>query len=170
VTTSFYGRPVTGRVVIGPLSEALSTVAGADLRLVEAERSGDGLDRGDTGAVTLLGTGSLGRLAREAGVEVVDQRRFRMLVGVEGVEPHAEDAWIGRQVTVGAAVVQPTGNVGRCAVTTLSPETGIADLPTLKVLTGYRGVIETTEPLPFGIAARVVRPGRVSVGDAVTAA
>ena len=34
----------------------------------------------------------------------------------------------------------------------------------------YRGDVETTEPLPFGIHAGVVRSGRVRVGDVVALA
>jgi uncharacterized protein YcbX len=57
------------------------------------------------------------------------------------------------------------GNVGRCAITTQSPETGLPDLDTLKALAAYRGEVPTTEPLPFGVHATVVEPGRVAVGD-----
>jgi len=165
--TSFYGRPVAGRLVSGPFAGALSEIAGAELRLVQADAAGDAADRGTDGAVTMLGTGSLERLAVEGGVAAVDHRRFRMLVGVDGTAAHEEDAWIGSQVAVGEAVVEVTGNVGRCAVTTKNPDTGAVDLPTLAVLTRYRGVMETTEPLPFGVSGRVVSAGRVAVGDAV---
>ena len=37
VTTSFYGRDVPGRSVVGPWAEALSTFVGRNLRLVQAE-------------------------------------------------------------------------------------------------------------------------------------
>ena len=167
VTTSFYGRPVAGRLVAGAFAEALSTFSGTQLRLVWPDGDGDGLDRGPAGAVTMLGTGSLRRLAELAGVEAVDHRRFRMLFGVEGVDPHEEDSWIGREVALGDAVIGVTGNVGRCMVTTRNPDSGVADLDTLRLLAGYRGVVETTEPLPFGVVGRVVSGGRVRVGDMV---
>jgi uncharacterized protein YcbX len=169
IVTSFYGRPVSGTIVVGPLSDVLSDVAGAPLRLVAPDRRGDAVDRGADGLVTMLGTGSLEQLAARAGVEAVDARRFRMLIGVSGIAPHEEDGWIGSHVSVGGAVVAPVGNVGRCSVTTRNPDTGAVDLPTLDVLTSYRGVMETTEPLPFGISARVVLAGRVAVGDRVVA-
>ena len=101
---------------------------------------------------------SLGRLARQLGVDVGRQRRFRMNFGIEGVEAHAEDGWRGRRVRVGDAVVIPQGNVGRCAITTQNPDTGQVDLDTLKGLAGYRSGVETTEPLPFGIHAAVAEP------------
>jgi uncharacterized protein len=168
VTTNFWGRPVSGRIVVGPWSDALSEFAGAPLRLVRPDAEGAGVDRGSSGAFSLVSHASLAALAREAGVEPpVDFRRFRMLFGVDGVGEHEEDEWLGREVRIGDAIVRPRGNVGRCAVTTQNPETGKPDLDTLKVLKAYRGDIPTTEPLPFGIAGDVVRPGRVRVGDPV---
>jgi uncharacterized protein YcbX len=169
LTTNFWGRPVQGRIVVGPWSEALSEFAGSPLRLARPDRDGAGVDRGRIGAFSLVSRASLDALAREAGVErPVDFRRFRMLFGVEGVGEHEEDSWLGHEVRIGEAVLLPRTNVGRCAVTTQNPETGKPDLDTLKVLKTYRGEIPTTEPLPFGIAGEVVRPGRVRVGDAVS--
>ena len=161
----FWGEPVAVRIVEGPWSEAISDFAGRKLRLVRA--SGPAPDRGRTGAATLLGTGSLQALARILDVEAVDERRFRMNFGIEGLGEHGEDEWLGRGVRLGEAVVVPQGNVGRCAVTTQDPDSGTRDLDTLKALAAYRGVIETTEPLPFGVYAAVAQPGRVRVGDPV---
>ena len=90
-----------------------------------------------------------------------------MLFGVDGLAPHEEDGWLGRRVHVGSAVVEPRGNVGRCAVTTLDPDTGVSDLDTLRVLGAYRGEVPTTEPLPFGVWGEVVEPGRVRLRDSV---
>jgi uncharacterized protein YcbX len=165
VETSFHRQPRTARLVVGPWAEALSDYAGEPLRIVEGARPAP--DRGRSGAATLLGTGSLARLAEELGVESVDPRRFRMNIGVDGLEAHAEEGWRGRRVRVGEAVVIPQGNVGRCAVTTQNPRTGKPDLDTLKALAAYRGDVETTEPLPFGAHAAVVQPGRIRLGDAV---
>jgi uncharacterized protein YcbX len=91
-----------------------------------------------------------------------------MLFEVDGVHPYAEDAWIGRRVRIGGAVVTPAGNVGRCVVTTRDPATGRTDFDTLGVLATYRRDVESTEPLPLGVAGHVVSPGGVRVGDPVT--
>lgn len=167
---SIYRRSEPARVVDGPFAEALSRVAGQPLRLVRFDESGQGVDRAEQGGgVSLLAAASLDALASAAGVDgPIDPRRFRMLFGIAGAAAHAEDAWIGERVTIGDAIVVPEGNVGRCAVTTLDPESGTSDLDTLGALARYRGAERTTEKLPFGVWARVERPGVVSVGDAVT--
>jgi hypothetical protein len=168
VTTSFFGRPVCGHEVVGPWSEALSAFAGRTLQLVRTDEPGDGPDRGSAAGVSLVGTASLEALAGAAGVDRVDGRRFRMLFGIDGSAAHAEDAWLGRLVRIGDAVVRPLGNVGRCVVTTRNPDSGVSDLETLRVLGEYRSGVETTEPLPFGIWGEVVEPGRVRLGDPVS--
>jgi uncharacterized protein YcbX len=165
VETSFYGRPVRGRLVVGPWSDALTAHTGSALRLVRTDREGDGIDRGAGAGVTVVSTGSLQALAAEAGVGVVDGRRFRMLLTLDGLEPHGEDGWLGRRVRIGDATVELVGNVGRCAVTTRDPDTGVRDLETLDLIEAYRGDLPTTEPLPFGVWGRVLEPGRVAVGD-----
>jgi uncharacterized protein YcbX len=170
VITSFYGRPVEGRLVRGPWSDAISSRFGTGVRLVAPVEPGAGVDRG-RGGVSIVGTASLDALARAAGVgERVDGGRFRMLFGIDGLEPHGEDAWLDRRIRIGGAVVVPRGNVGRCAVTTQNPESGVPDLDTLRVLGAYRGDVPTTEPLPFGVWGEVAEPGRVRVGDEVTPA
>ena len=169
ISVSIYGRDVSARVVDGPWAGALSALAGQPVQLVRFEEPGEGVDRADEGGgASLLGEASLCAIAKAAGISgPVDPRRFRMLFGVSGVEAHAEDSWIGSHVHVGEAVVVPGGNIGRCAVTTLDPRTGKSDLDTLAALAKYRGDKMTSEPLPFGIWARVVQPGDVRVGDAI---
>jgi len=105
-------------------------------------------------------------LARQAGVDSTDVRRFRMLVGVGGGEPHQEDAWIGRDVRIGEAVVRVHEQVARCAITTKNPDTGERDLDTLRVIKAYRGT-RGEKQLDFGVYGEVVTPGRVRVGDPV---
>jgi uncharacterized protein YcbX len=90
-----------------------------------------------------------------------------MLVEIDGVGAHEEDRWVGRRVRIGEALVMVYGHVGRCLVTCRDPDTGIPDLPTLDLLRSYRGQLETTEPLPFGIYGQVLEPGEVRLGDAV---
>ncbi len=166
--TVFYGRPVRGRAVRGAWADALSEFADRPLRVVCPDRPNAAVDRGAQAGVTMVSTAALDELAGHAGVDGrVDGRRFRMLLGVDGVTAHAEDRWIGRPIAVGEATVVPRGHVGRCAVTTRDPDTGAPDLDTLRILGRYRGDVASTEPLPFGVYGEVVEPGRVRVGDPV---
>lgn len=162
----FYGEPRSGRLVLGPWARALSDLAGEPLRLI-ALADGEGIDRREDGVVTLQSQSALDAMAEAAGVGSVDGRRFRMTFTVDGVGAHEEDSWIGRRVRIGGAVIVPAGNVGRCAITTHDPDTGVKSLDTLKLIADGRGHIATTEPLPFGVHAAVVEPGPVRVGDAV---
>jgi MOSC domain-containing protein len=166
----FSGLDLDARPVQGAFSQALSEHCGRSLRLIAMPPERAGVDRGRVGAATLLSVASLRRLREEAGAAApVDPRRFRMTFGVEGLEPHEEDGWIGRNVRVGEARVRVLGNVGRCAATTRQPDTGAVDFRTLHLLAAYRRDVPTTEALPFGVHGSVVQPGRVRVGDIVTA-
>ena len=168
ITTVFYGRPVRGRLVDGPFSEAISAFARKPLRLVRPDRPAAAVDRGRSGAVTLVTTSALAAIAGAAGCDgPLDGRRFRMLLGVDGLPAHAEDAWLGRQVRVGEAVIEPLGHVGRCTITSQDPDTGVRDVDTLSAIRSYRAEVEATEPLPFGVHGRVVAPGSIRLGDPV---
>jgi uncharacterized protein YcbX len=166
LTTRFYSRPRRARSVLGPFSAALSELVGEDVRLV-APADGSAVDRGAKGAVTLVSRASLQELARAADADAVDARRFRMSIEIDGVEPFAEDAWVGREIALGGARVRLHGHVGRCLVTSRDPETGEADLPTLEILRTMREAAASTEALPFGVYGSVTAPGPVAVGDAV---
>jgi uncharacterized protein YcbX len=164
--TRFFSWQVPARPLLGPWSEALSAWFGRTLRVVEGVGR-PGVDRGRGGGVSLISRGSLHALARAAGEPAVDARRFRMLVEIDGVAEHAEDAWIGVRVRIGEALVRFGGHVGRCSITTRHPESAVVDLPTLDILRGYRGDVDATEPLPFGVYGKVLEGGRVAIGDAV---
>jgi uncharacterized protein YcbX len=167
VVTKFYGRDVHGHLVLGPWADALSAFLGLELRLVQPDVPGTGNDRGE-GSVSLLSTASLASLSATLdGAPTLDPRRFRMLFGVAGVDPHEEDTWLGRRVRIGDAAVRVRGNVGRCIVTSRDPDTGARTVATLDALAEYRHGVETTEPLPFGVWGEVAEPGRVRLGDPV---
>ena len=169
VDAVFYGAARRARVVLGDFAEALSEAAGQPLTLVRMTGEGDGLDRADEGgSVSIQSSAALRAMADSAGLdEAVDGRRFRMTFTVDGVEAHAEDGWMRCPVRIGGAVVRPGGNIGRCAVTTQDPDTGVRSLDTLKLISETRGHLLATEPLPFGVWAEVLVPGRVRVGDEV---
>jgi uncharacterized protein len=166
VETRFFSARPLASLVAGPWSQALSSYAGAELRLVQADPTRGGVDRGPAGGVSLISQASVARLEAIAEGRSVDSRRFRMLVEVEGTDAHEEDEWVGHTVRLGEALVAFRGHVGRCLVTSQCPDTGVVDLPTLELL-AYRRGLPTTEPLAFGVYGEVLEPGMVRVGDGV---
>jgi uncharacterized protein len=161
VLTDFWGHRVRGRVVEGPWAEALSAFVAKPLRLVKADEPGGGLD---AESVTLVSRESVEELARRSGRDVVDGRRFRMLVEIEGCSPHEEDTWAGKRFRVGGALLELGGPVPRCATTTRDPATGVRDFDALRAIAAYRGRRNGKE-IDFGVYASVLEPGVVRVGD-----
>ena len=163
ISTPFFGaRPVEGHVVRGGWSEALSEFAGQALRLVKATTPGSSFDGFP---LSLCSTASLGALADAAGRASVDGRRFRQNIYVSGASPHQEDEWVGGEVRVGKALLRVRMQDPRCVVTTHSPETGEADMNTLKLITSYR--TDQPKEVNFGVYCTVAEPGEAAVGDEV---
>jgi uncharacterized protein YcbX len=160
VRTNFWGRPVTGRLVLGPWSDAISDYAAESVHLVRTDEPGAGCD---VHVGTAVSRASCERLGEELGAEV-DGRRFRMLFELDGTAAHEEDTW--ERVQIGQAIVRVAGPVPRCAVTTQDPDTGVRTLDTLAGIKSYRG-LRDGKKLDFGVYFDVVEPGRVRVGDAV---
>jgi uncharacterized protein YcbX len=166
VTTGFWeGRPVGGREVTGHWNSALSDFAGLALRLVKTERSGQSFD---AYPISMCSIASLQALASAAEVGLVDGRRFRQNIYVEGCSAHEEDTWIDGEVRVGAALLRVKMADPRCAVTTLSPDTGAWDMNTLKLIASYR--TDQPKDVNFGVYCTVVEPGTAAIGDACTVA
>ena len=153
---------VEARLVEGRWNDKLSALAGHPVRIARPQTAGECQSR----VVSLLSSASLARLERAAG-RTIDPRRFRLLFAVDGCDrPHQEDEWIGRRVQIGDAIVKLLGPIDRCAVTTRSPDTGLRDLDTLRLIKEYRG-LRDEKYVDFGVFGDVERPGRVRVGDAV---
>jgi uncharacterized protein YcbX len=163
IATDVYGRTAVGRAVDGPWAEALSAIADRRIRLIRSDRPGG---TRDGNPASLISDGSLRELARHAGVESVDGRRFRMLIEIDGAEAHEEDTWIGSRIKVGRAVLAITGPDSRCAITTQDPDTGVRDLDTLRTLISYRGLRDGRHA-DFGVLADVAKPGKVKLGDKI---
>ncbi len=141
-TVQFFRSGFDAPTVIGPWAAALSEYCGRPVGICLAPHGRPGVDRGARGAVSLVSARALDALGDVGGAsESIDPRRFRMLFLIDGVAPHAEDRWCGEVVGLGAARVRINGLVGRCAVTTRDPDTGVVDLPTLHYLRRYRGHI-----------------------------
>jgi hypothetical protein len=164
ITVDFWGRPVPSHVVPGPWGSAFSAYLDRPARLARVDEPGAGTD---VEPVTLVSLASVEELALQGGRTALDARRFRMTIELGGCEPHEEDAWAGRTLRIGDVELVVGEPVPRCVITTLDPDTGERDFPSLKVISRYRGIEPRTSP-PFGVYARVAVPGVVSVGDPVS--
>jgi uncharacterized protein len=161
VSTTFYdGRPVPGRLVEGPFAAALSQYLGRPVELVAHD---DGVTGGDDRAVTLMSDGSLAAVSGALDGAVVDPRRFRMTIAIEGAQAWEEDGWAGREVAIGSAILRVAVPTERCVVTMRDPDDGHGDLPILRALARLRG----KRDVAFGVWCDVVTPGVVRVGDSV---
>ncbi len=158
---ALFDREVEVRPVLGPFDAAISEWLDRDVMLVRVERPERG---GGVRPVSIVSTASVEELGRRAERETPDPRRFRMLVELDGCAPHEEDAWTGLRLRMGEAIVRVGDGVPRCVLTTMHPDTGETDFPTLEVLATYR---RRGGELLFGVYADVEEPGRVRVGDAI---
>jgi uncharacterized protein len=165
--TNFYGRPVAAHVVQGPFAEACSAFSSRPVRLLRCDRDGDGADVEPVTIVSFASVRDLARRGRHEGP--LDARRFRLNLELEGCEPYEEDTWEGRRLRIGEATIAVGGQVPRCVFTTKDPDTGVKDWDTLTQIAKFRPRIAGDGGLPFGMYARVVEPGPVTVGDEVTA-
>jgi uncharacterized protein len=143
--------------------QVFTEIAGTPVRLVRGMTGGF-----DVAGVTLLGSSSVQALAASSNAEQVDPRRFRMNIEISGSDVLSEDAWEGRDLRVGSAVVAVGGPVKRCVTTTRDPDSGVVDLKTLEMIGNLKGR-QTTQMwgagFYLGVYATVVTPGRVSIGD-----
>ena len=162
VTCTYWNRTVTHALTSGPHAESLSDHLGKPVRLAASPRNGVVYGA----PVSILTTASLRDLGERTGRDdlLESVSRFRMTMVVDaGDEPYAEDAWFGRELKLGDAVVRVRTAVARCAQIDMDAATGDKDGSLLKTLSGYRP--DTGGEPWFGVDATVTTPGTVRVGD-----
>jgi len=113
----------------------------------------------DDSPVLIVNLASVAAFAVQAGV-LVDHRRFRANLYVDGLEPEEEIGWLGRSVAPGDAALDVVSRCERCVVITRDPDTMLATPELLRVLTD-------THETCMGVYCRVRKPGRVAAGDQV---
>ena len=111
----------------------------------------------DDGPISLIGLASVQALTEARGVPV-DAGRFRANIHLETDQPFVEDEWIGRQVTIGTAVLEVVLPSPRCVMINMAS----ADLPEQP---GNLAALGRLHEQCLGVIAKVVTPGRVSAGD-----
>jgi uncharacterized protein YcbX len=127
-------------------------------------RVADGEYAGGMHRVSITSRASVEQVGGQLGDPGLDGRRFRMMLELDGTEPFEEDAWRGRRIRAGEAVIGVGDGMPRCVMTTLGPDTGEPDAPVLDALAEFRKV--GTELL-FGVYGDVLEPGMIRRGDSV---
>jgi uncharacterized protein YcbX len=155
------GREIPGWIIPGPVGAALSGYLGRPVYLFK--RAPEHIGHDDQ-PVTLMSEASLQALAPEFNGTAPDPRRFRMTITITGTDAWTEHAWREQKVTIGEAILRVIAPVPRCVVTTRNPESGATDARILHALARLRGKNDIT----FGVWCKILRPGRIHVGDVVT--
>lgn len=121
--------------------------------------------------LSIISTATLARLSGARPGSKFDPRRFRMNIVIEtGASGFADNAWVGRQLALGAEV-RVTINMPdpRCVMTTLPQGDLPKDPDILRSVTQLNSLpVGSGGPLPCaGVYATVETPGVVRVGDRV---
>lgn len=113
--------------------------------------------------LSLIGTASLDALGARAGRRL-SPRRFRANLWVEGWEPFAEFALVGRRIRIGGTLLEVTDRIGRCRATDADPDTGRRDIDMLALLDSGWGHTD------LGVFCTVLAGGTLRRGDRVEVA
>lgn len=120
----------------------------------------------DGAPLLLLGLPSVALLNEklvEAGeTTLMDRRRFRANVWLEGLAPHAEDTW--RRVRIGNVEIGIGTLCARCVLTTVDPDRAESGKEPLRTFAHYR---RHDGNVWFGVNATHAAPGTLHVGDEV---
>ncbi|MGW1716394.1 MOSC domain-containing protein [Streptomyces sp. NPDC002156] len=125
---------------------------------VRLERPGAALWDWPDAPLSVINLDTVEALAEAAGVPV-DPLRFRANLHISGLGAWHELELPGQRVQLGAAELEFTFPTERCRATTVRPGTGVRDLNVPALLASRFG------HLYCGVYARVVRGGRIEVGD-----
>jgi len=111
--------------------------------------------------ISLLSQATLDNLSEVAGT-LVDVRRFRPNIVLDGVSAWEEFNWIGKEFQLGKALISVTAKIGRCVNIEVDPYTGDRDLPLLSLLQQKFGHAQT------GVLAKIISSGNVAIDDNLT--
>lgn len=138
--------------------EALTTHFGEPVTL----RREDAIPHQDAAPISIVGTATLAELGRHEGDRrPLDPRHLRANLVIETELPYAEDAWVGREITVGGVRLRVTEPTQRCRMV------GVAQVDLVQ-RPGMLKAIADHHDLVAGVYAEVVTPGRVALDDEVS--
>jgi uncharacterized protein YcbX len=144
------------------LSEALGDDVGGNLKVLPAPGDYRFMDD-PAGFVSVVNLASVRDLSQRIG-RTVDPRRFRANVYVENGPAWIENDASAGAITLGGAEATVIKPIVRCVATHVDPDSGEKDIDVV------RSLFETYGHRYCGIYVRIVRGGRVSVGDEVALA
>lgn len=110
------------------------------------------------GHVSVLNLASVRDLEARLG-QRVDPLRFRANIWVEGWPAWAENAWVGRDVRLGAAKARVFSQIVRCAATCVDPDTAERDVEIPAALKQFY------DHLWCGVYVHVTQDGALTSGD-----
>jgi len=138
------------------LDQMLSDFLGQQVALVREKD----VPHHDDGAVHLLLSSELARLQALVPDAQIDPRRFRANIVLETPAHIAGADLLGKVLTLGETRLLVTHKTERCRMVTLSQEDLTFDPRVLRA-------IAQDFDVDFGVYAKVLRPGTLSVGDSV---
>lgn len=121
----------------------------------------------DEATISVISLATIAAIARAAGVEELDRRRFRanVVIETEAAEAFLEDGWVGGTLIFGSDDHSPAVTVTmrdeRCVMVNLDPDTSEKDARVMKA------VVRLNENYA-GVYATVVQTGTIRVGGRVS--
>ena len=177
LTVRIWRDEVTARTVSEHADRWLREAINIDCRLVYMDDSchrasnaqfsqpGDLVSFADGYPVLLIGDASLADLNARTSNHA-SMQRFRPNITVSGCAPFAEDTW--QRLRIGQVVFDVAKLCDRCVLTTIDPDTGIADQrrEPLRTLAQYRR--NPNLGILFGVNLIPRHRGVIAIGDPVT--
>ena len=110
--------------------------------------------------LSLLSLATINQLS-ETYNHLIDVRRFRPNIVVEGVPAWGEFSWVGQEFQLGLARIAITAPINRCLNIDVNPDTGERDISLFSLLQKHFGHKQT------GVLAKVITDGTVAIGDSI---
>jgi MOSC domain-containing protein len=149
---------------------------GLDVQVrIEASRLGGASPEGtffDFAPLHLITTSTLERIAGRSSRGIVEPERYRPNIVIRTTAPgFAENDWTGRDLRIGSdLIIQVIARTPRCAIPTLEHGDLPRDVAALRVLAEDNRIKprDVLGPQPCaGVYAKILRPGRIRLGDIV---
>jgi uncharacterized protein len=142
------------------LAWVIPLLAGEREAVALVKAPGRGMTDTDYPSLSICNAASGTDLGRHLGADL-SPLRWRSNLWVEGWDPWAEQALIGRDIRIGEVLLHVVEPIKRCKATTTNPVTGLRDVDTLQGLRTHTGAQN------FGIYAQVRQGGTIRPGDPV---